>query len=541
MIRKVWILLFVLACSKSPAAAESAADVAAEVSAGLDVTPDVAADVSETAADFTTRGLKAVKTVVHIHSAYSHDACDGEVSKTGKINAECVKEFRAGLCAANLDIAFVTDHPSTMNTHTFKELLLFDAAAGDKLLGPEEAPRANVISCPATTENDAHELQILVGFEATHLMPVGLAQHVSPVQLEGGNLSDSVTLTDARARVDAAHAAGALVVNAHSEQDEISAQRLIDVGVDAMEIYNIHANFNTVIGKSGGMSGSLNLGRVFELEAFLGPPQDSPSPSLLLMVMLDLQPEDAFLKWQRVLAHKRVTGLLGNDVHQDVILAPYCGPGGQFEGACDGLADQYPHLVKLLKEGGIPMLADGLRLDSYTRMLRSISDRVLIPAQTTQADLVQATMEALKAGKNWVVFDLMGEPTDFDFFAQDPQKKPVEMGGTAALGTTLQIRTPRACTPARWAPWTLAESQNSADLTQIRTIVWRIAPGVETAENVLEVQGFATMATFKPDKPGQYHLEVRMFPRHLRKYLKALGNHVDTEQRWLVSNPIEVK
>lgn len=524
----------------SDAQSDAAADASAD--AGTDAVADAGVVLPPGPPLPTQRGWQLGRTVVHIHSPYSHDACDGEVSKLGTINAQCFAQLRAGLCASGLDVAFLTDHPGTMNSRTFEQLLLFDAKAGDELQGPVGKPYGNAITCPAASGVPEREVVVAVGFESTHLMPVGLHAHVTQSAMEGGSLSDAVTLSDARARVDMAHAAGALVVNAHSEEEEIGFQRLIDAGVDAMEIYNIHANFNAILGKSGAAGGkaTLNLGRVFELENFLGPPEDSPLPGLLLLVMLDVQPEAAFAKWQRVLGYKHVTGLLGNDVHQNVTLEAYCGPGGQFEGACDGFKDQYPHLVKLLTEGGTPMLADGARIDSYPRMLQSISDRPLVPAATLLGDRLEAFKGALVAGRNWIVFDLLGEPTDFDFLGEKDGKF-YEMGETVPLGTRLWLRTPSSCAPPPWMPWTLAETQNPSDLTETRTLVWYIAPQAEKAENIMEVKGFAQALQFKPTKPGRYHLETRIVPRHLRKWLKALGDHAAIEQRWLVSNPIEIK
>ncbi len=539
---KLGVLVALAACSKQ---ASPPLDVPADVavdSAPLDVATDTGPQLPPGPPLPSARGWHVGKTVVHIHSAYSHDACDGEVSKTGNVNSQCLAQLRDGLCGSGLEVAYLTDHPSTMNDRTFPQLLLFDAAQGDALIGPSGAPYGNVIQCPASATATAHELVVTAGFEATHLMPVGLHAHVTQAAMEGGSLADAVTLSDARARVDMAHAAGALVVNAHSEQDEIGVQRLVDAGVDAMEIYNIHANFNTILGKSSGVSGApkLNLARIFELENFLGDPAASPDPDLLLMVMLDLQPEAAYVKWQQVLAIKHVTGVLGNDVHQDVTLDAYCGPGGQFAGACDGFKDQYPHLVALLTNGGTPILADGARIDSYPRMLKALSDRPLVAAATATAERPDVFKDALKAGRSWIVFDLLGEPTDYDFVGEKPGGY-AEMGETLPVGSKLWLRTPSSCTPARWAHWTLADTQNAADLTTIRTIVWYIAPGATQAENVLEVPGFAVAASWVATKPGRYHLETRIVPRHLRAPLKALGDHADAEQRWLVSNPIAIQ
>ncbi|MBI5609089.1 MAG: hypothetical protein HY902_09425 [Deltaproteobacteria bacterium] len=534
--------------SSDPAKTSAATDAAADAAATGDTTAAdmaVAPTVTATGAPIlppgaplpTERGWQWGRTVVHIHSAFSHDACDGEIDETGKANPECLQQFRDALCASTLDVAFVTDHPAHMSEYPFEKLLNYRADLGDTLLGPAGAPRANLIQCPASKEVPAHPLLVTVGFEATHFMPVGLQHHISPSNFEGGDLSDAVTLATAVAHVTAAKGAGALIVNAHSEQAEVSAKRLVDAGVDAMEIYNIHANFLTVIGGEGGKP---KLGKVFELEHFLGPKEASPWPDLVLMVMLDMQPEAAFTKWHEVLASKHVTALVGNDVHRNVKLEAYCGPGGQFEGLCKPFADKYPNLVKLLTKGGIPLMADGDRLDSYKRMLRQISDRVLVSASTATDGKVEAFQDALRGGRNWVVFDLLGEPDHFDLVAKSGDKW-IEMGGTAKLGDELWLRTPQRAYPAAWMPWQEADTRNPADPVEVRTLLWRTTADGKPAEVVQEYKGFAQAATYKATQAGRYHLEVRMIPRHLRPWLKALGQYADVEQRWVVSNPIAVQ
>lgn len=540
------LLSAVLGAACTTPAAPAAVAAAKDVSAAADGLADMAtaATTTETGAPKlppgpplpAERGWLQGRTVVHIHSAFSHDACDGEIDKTGKANADCLQEFRDALCASTLDVAFVTDHPAHMNEYPFDKLLNYRPDLGDKLLGPAGAPTANLVQCAATKEVPAHPLLLTEGFEATHLMPVGLVRHVSPTEWESGNLSDSVTLTDVQNRVAAARAAGALICNAHSEQTEVSAQRLIDAGVEAMEIYNIHANFLTVIGGQGGQP---KLGKVLELEHFLGPKENSPWPDLVLMIMLDMQPEAAFAKWHAVLAKKHITAVLGNDVHRNVKLDAYCGPGGQFEGLCKGLVDKYPSLVKLLTDGGIPMMADGDRLDSYRRMLRQISDRVLIAKDTATQDKVVAFQDALRSGRNWVVFDMLGEPDDFDFVGKSADKW-VEPGGTLKVGESLWLRTPRRAYPASWMPWKEADTRNAADPVEVRTLLWYVAKDAKAAEVAQEVKGFAQVLEYKPAKPGRYHMETRMTPRHLRPWLKALGKYADIEQRWVVGNPIEV-
>ena len=164
----------------------------------------------------------------------------------------------------------------------------------------------------------------------------------------------------------------------------------------------------------------------------------------------------------------------------------------------------------------------------------------MVATATATADRPDVYKQALKAGRNWIVFDLLGQPTDFDFLAEKDGKYH-EMGETLAVGSKLWLRTPSTCAPSDWAPWTLAETQNASDLTEIHTIVWYIAPGAQQAVNILDIPGFAKLASLTADKPGRYHLEARIIPRHLRKWLKALGDHADTEQRWLVSNPVTIQ
>ncbi len=489
---------------------------------------------------YPERALPAsLRTVVHIHSAFSHDACDNWITDhDGDVNQTCIGQLRAALCASGLDVAFLTDHPARMKDHTFEELLFIEKTKGDVPVLKDGAPIANRIQCPAGSGLPAHELEIMVGYETTHTMPVGLYRHYTDTTSEGQADNDDVPFALARAAIDNAHAVGGIVVNAHSEEDSISAQRLIDVGVDAMEIYNLHANFLTITGQ--GSSGlKPNIGRVLKLENFLGDAATSPDSDLALMVMLDIQPEQAFLKWQAVLGQKHVTGLLGNDVHQNVVLPQLCAVGSDYAGLCDGLKDQYPKLTKLLTDGGPVILSDGKRIDDYTRMLRWVQDRVVVPADTKLEDRSEVIKQAILAGKVWAEFDVLGIPEGADFYGDDGTQW-VEMGGQIAAGQKLWVHTPTIAL-APWSTWTLADTQKPGDATEVRTLVWRIAPGADKAEQVAEIAGMGQTQAVTADKPGRYHVEVRMKARHLRAGLKALGDLADVEQRWTVSNPIVVK
>ncbi|MSP92020.1 MAG: hypothetical protein EXR79_09520 [Myxococcales bacterium] len=526
--------------ANSDASADATAD-----SAGTDVgtAADGAGSGDSAAADIHTpgyadpsaRGWAWSRTVVHIHSAWSHDACDGEIDKTGKANPECLQQLRQALCNSGLGVAFLTDHPSHMKQQKFEDLLLFQATAGDVLVaGPLGGPWANVVTCPATAELPSHDVVLTVGFEATHTMPVGLFGHFTQTEFEGETISDEVPLAKAQAAVDHAHAVGAVVCNAHSEEDDISAERLVASGIDAMEIYNTHANFKTIMGVSTKGAKS-DLSRIFHLELFLGPKETSPHPDLSLMIMLDIQPEAAFTKWQRTLAFRHITGVIGNDVHQNVVLEPYCAKGQMLEGLCDALEEDYPKLASLLLKGGKLILADGKRLDDYTRLLRWISWHALLPKDTKPADRATAMKTALKAGRGWVVYDLLGRPDGVDFRGV-AGAGVTEMGGTLPQGGRFVVSRPGRPQPWPWSPFAVADTQESA----LRTIMWHIAPGAAAAVKVLDVSGWGAPLEYVPAAAGRYHVEFRLVPRHLKGPLKAIAKYADVEQRWAVSNPIQV-
>jgi len=511
--------------------ADMAADtVAADTATGVPDAPGGGSPSVE------ARGWTWTRSVVHIHSAYSHDGCDGLIDETGEIDLACIKALRKGLCDSGLAVAFMTDHPAHMKSHAFKELLFYDATAGDTLLGGEDKPWGNVITCPGARPGglDAHDVVVTVGYEATHTMPVGLASHYTDTTHQGTAISDETPLAKAKAAVDGAHAVGGLVCNAHSEESDISAQRLVDVGVDAMEIYNIHANFKALLGQ-GGQDGKGDLTRVFDMEPFLGDANESPAPDLIAMIMLDLQPEQAFTKWQQVIAQRHVTGVVGNDVHQNVNLEPFCGPGGMLESLCPSLAETSPKLVAYLTKGGPLILADGKRIDSYTRALRWISNHVLLPANVAAKDRPEAMKTALKAGRSWAVFDVLGVPKGLDLVAAGTTP-PVEMGGSVPLGTALTVRGPTALEPAPWATWTSADL--AAHAPEVRTIVWFIASGAPAALKIAEQEGLGAVLHPLADKAGRYHIEVRITPRHLGPSLKSKSAFADKELRWAVSNPI---
>src|SRR5688500_5543410 len=73
------------------------------------------------------RGLEPARGIIHLHSPYSHDACDGQPrgdDETGPIDEDCLADLRAGLCTTRMDFAALTDHDVTMADEAFEDLFL---------------------------------------------------------------------------------------------------------------------------------------------------------------------------------------------------------------------------------------------------------------------------------------------------------------------------------------------------------------------------------------------------------------------------------
>ncbi len=538
-----------LCCTNAaqPAATDAAIAAAdAPADSGVDAVPNPVADGLPTPAE---RGWAIARNVVHIHSTYSHDACDGYIDNfPGQISTTCLDELRVALCESGLDVAFMTDHPAHSKEFSFDKLLQIRPDKGDTAVGDPGKPHANVIHCPKGDVLPAHDVVLTVGYEGTHNMGIGIHHHFADGKLQGLSFSDKdSSIEDVQKSVAAIHAAKGLSCNAHSEEDDISVQRMVQSGMDCMEVYNTHANFKTIVGM-GSAGSKMNLARVFLLDQLLGPKDKSPDPDLAVLIMLDIQPEAAFTKWQAVNAQRQVAGVVGNDVHQNVVLEPYCGPGGQFESLCDALVDKYPHLVALLKKGGPVMMADGRRLDDYRRLLRWISNRTLVTPGKPSTELAELTKAAIAAARTWAVYDVIGDPQGLDMAARDKATgKWVELGGAAPLGSTIYLRVPDV-QPMPWAHWTAADAHDPANLPTVSLVLWRIAAGEAAAQKVATLSGApGSLLKVTPDLPGKYHLEVRLTPKHLRKLMKGMVSAdngpemVDLDQRWAVGNPIEIK
>ncbi len=319
--------------------------------------------------------------IVHVHSPYSHDACDGEGLTNGVPNADCRTQLREALCDTRLDFAMLTDHPSFMRDYPFEDIMLHNADTDEYVRIGDEVV-ANRIGC-----GDGHTVLITVGYEGSpHLMPLGLRRHIAEEHYAG--MSNQRGLADAQEHIAALEAAGAVTSMAHSEEDNVSAQLIIDSGLDSMEWYNVHGNLLLLLG------GDSIAGSASEILDLLGPmgrfmmgSGSGAHPDLVNLLVLQTWPQKGFDKWQEVQGTRPITGVLGSDVHRNVSVEPVCSESNPLtQAACVSAAEAVlPDYLHPLVSGGQLQLTDGDRLDSYARVMRWLSNRVIVDDESYES------------------------------------------------------------------------------------------------------------------------------------------------------------
>ena len=341
------------------------------------------------------RGFVDVRGLVHSHSVYSHDACDGEpVLADGTRDPVCFDDFRRGLCQSKHDFAFLTDHRESFTDTELPEALLYRPERGDTLIEHDGVGTANRAAC-----DDGSSAIIMAGAEAG-MMPVGLEHHVPG---DRGGVYGERTPEAAQAE----HDAGAVVLLAHPE--DFSVAELLDLPVDGFEMFNLHAN--TFLGMGVALDFIL---RWQEGDTGL------PHPDLLVFGIYSEDPR-YLQRWGNVLATGRhLVTTMGTDCHRNTFAV---------------------------------ILEDGERGDSYRRMMTAFSNHVRARplADGTLDD--RAVKEALAAGRNYGAFEMLGTPVGFDVHA-DKDGTTWEMGDTVPTGATLVVDAPsvRDLDPAAQAP-----------------------------------------------------------------------------------------
>ncbi len=207
------------------------------------------------------------------------------------------------------------------------------------------------------------------------------------------------------------------------------------------EIYNLHADFKDEKRLIQNLRNPLGLLTMF--------PGNRQYPQESIGALLDY-PADYLRRWDELCQKSRLTGVAANDAHHNQGLRVKLGTDGKFrledalgENGIEMEAAKLPLLVKPLvaglKPGESRMLLD---LDPYERSFRHVSTHFFLKEQTEPE--VRA---ALEAGRTYVSFDWLADPTGFNFQGVRGDKV-FEMGSEIPAGE-LQLRSV-APLPARF-------------------------------------------------------------------------------------------
>jgi len=428
------------------------------------------------------RGMTPARGIVHLHSPYSHDACDGDPRPGGAPNEPCLAHLRDALCTTKIDYANLTDHDDTMADEAFTTL--FSMRGTDQPILRAGSQIASRIVCA-----DGHTVQITVGGE-NDLMPIMLDEHVAGTVEERHALYNG---NDAAASA-AYRAAGGLVWVAHTESKDLATLRL--VAPDGIEVYNLHANIDPDIRVDYlGLDSSSAIAAAVE---FADTQPGHPEPDLAMLAFFSPN-GPAIDKWQTLLGEGRHIAITaGSDAHENALPI---------------------------------MLADGERGDSYRRVMRWFANIALV-ADPTDVDQVKA---ALRTGRNFSVFELLGTPDGFDVRVHGKGGSIYELGATIpaadAQMLTVDIPTVRGLDPSLPAPTIVAK-------------VFYIQPG-GPVQQAAAVDGHISsngQINLNLGAPGAYRVEVTMVPHHLGPYLHDLGTELaEVELPWIYTSPIYVE
>jgi hypothetical protein len=407
----------------------------------------------------TSAGGRAWKRgIIHLHSPWSHDACDGNGLPDGSPDATCLAHLRDALCDLSMDFAMLTDHPAHAAYQPYEDLLL--PRGQDTTVDGV----ANRIACA-----DGRGVLALPGIE-DELMPVGLDRHAAAQGAEADALYNGTGPDTIAAEI----AAGGTVLQAHTEQRSLPEllERQAD-GLAGVEIFNLHAMVDPDIREQ-----SLGLDGFGLLDAI----------APFLTGQTDAEPDLAFLAFYQ---------------EQSVSLARF--------DALNAVAPTIATAGTDAHENALPsLLSDGERVDSYRRMMRWFSNVLLVEGESP-ADLETA----LRAGRNFVAFEVLGTPSGFD-----ARIGAQEMSGDAAPGATLEVSCPTLSTDT-------PQDGNAPTIT-----VHVLKDGAPFAQGC----GAHTLA-----ERGVYRVRVDIVPAHLTTFLGDQAATLVRPYPWLYTGAFRVR
>jgi hypothetical protein len=322
------------------------------------------------------------------------------------------------------------------------------------------------------------------GFEMDHgLMPWGLPD---------------ATVFDAKEEVRAEakkiRELGGIVAYAHCEKEEEIDWDVPEL--EAMEIYNIHA---TMLKYKGDRKW------LWKTAATVLTCYDGYADHCFYTLFE--RPDQVLRKWDDLNISRHISGFGGNDTHQNAGLKgmylangnlALSDTGHRFDNKDKVNEVRLNALTRLLLRTVYGPLEPGRQifrydLDDYARSALYVRTH-LLAKNLTEPDIV----EALRAGRAFVSFDMVADGTGFVFMAQGAQGRAV-MGESVKMEPGLTLKAFSPC-KGKFAP---------------------LRNGIKVDEQ--EGRDYS----FSPKETGKYRLEV---------YLNVLGK----DQLWLMTNPIAV-
>lgn len=340
--------------------------------------------VLATEAGAGVRGLLDLRGVIHSHSVYSHDACDGKPrDASGAMNAPCFEDVRYGICKTQHDFVMLSDHADLFAETEYPDVLLYRQDLGDKLIERGGGPVANWAGCAT-----GGPTLVMAGTE-TGSMPVGLEHHLGDTPEERQAAYGAVTPE----AIEAFKAAGAVSLMQHTE--DWTVEELTDLPIDGFEMYNLHANMYSAAGEIMGLLAKLNSA-----------PEKLPHPDLAFVPLVG---EDSIYlsKWGSVLARgaRRVT-TMATDSHQNTAWQ---------------------------------ILPDGERIDSFRRLMQVFSNHLLVKPAADGTWDDTAVKQALRTGRLYGVFEHLGYAAGFDYYATDASGTTREMGEETSIAASAEL------------------------------------------------------------------------------------------------------
>jgi hypothetical protein len=418
-------------------------------------------------------GLREVRAIVHLHSHWSHDACDRNPQPEGIPDEECLADLRYGLCTTRIDVAFLTDHPTHAEEAMLSERLL--ERDGDELVFNDAGDAIGAwLAC-----DDGHRTLLLPGLE-DDLMPLGQQADV------WGAANDRTV-----ENVEILRNAGAVVWQAHTE--ERTVEELAPLGLDGVELYQLHANLDPDARELMGLEPFGYLGDVapfFFAEA--NGIEDPPHPDLAPLGFL--APNEPAARVLEGLGQTQRIGMTaGTDAHQNV----------------------FPTDAH-----------DGERIDSYRRMMRWFNNRLRVEPPLSP----ESARGALRAANNHAVFEVFGTPLNFDFFGERDGER-FEIGAEITRNDTpLRLRVILPSLDPR--------SPRGPSEPELRGVLYRADGSGRTIVQEWTEGSIDLAAT----DPGVYRVEVYIVPLHLEPYLgEVVEEYVTRELLWIQTSPIFVR